>query len=198
MRTVLFVVLNRYADWEAAYLASALTMLGGGEYGIKTVSLSEECVESIGGFKTVPDYDVKSCPDDYAALILIGGLSWRNEEPAKVKPLVKDCLKKGGILGGICDAAAFLGAAGALNGVKHTGNDINDIINWPCSEYTNADGFIPRQAVRDGNVITANGTAPMEFAREVLLALNAAPAQKITEWYNFHKLGFYNAAMPEM
>ena len=43
----------------------------------------------------------------------------------------------------------------------------------------------------------AYGTAALEFAREVLLALEAAPEDKITEWYNFHKLGCYKAAMPQ-
>ena len=53
------------------------------------------------------------------------------------------------------------------------------------------------QPVRDKNIITANGTASLEFAKEVLLALKAAPEDKIMEWYNFHKLGYYEAAMPK-
>ena len=55
-----------------------------------------------------------------------------------------------------------------------------------------------RQAVRDGNVITANGTAPMEFAKEILLALHVAEEKKIMDWYNFHKLGYYTAPLPQM
>ena len=50
---------------------------------------------------------------------------------------------------------------------------------------------------RDKNIISANGTAALEFAREVLLALKAAPEDKITDWYNFHKQGYYEAPMPE-
>ncbi len=46
--------------------------------------------------------------------------------------------------------------------------------------------------------MTANGTAALEFAREVLLALEAAPEEKIIDWFNFHKLGFYDAPMPKM
>ncbi len=38
----------------------------------------------------------------------------------------------------------------------------------------------------------------MEFAKEILLALQAASEDKITEWYNFHKLGVYTASMPHM
>ena len=37
-KTILFVILQQYADWEAAYLSSAISMLSQGEYEIKTVS----------------------------------------------------------------------------------------------------------------------------------------------------------------
>lgn len=34
-KTILFVILQQYADWEAAYITSAITMLGQGQYDIK-------------------------------------------------------------------------------------------------------------------------------------------------------------------
>ena len=57
-KTILFVILEQYADWESAYLASALYMLGQGKYEAKTVSLTTDRVASIGGFHVVPDYDI--------------------------------------------------------------------------------------------------------------------------------------------
>lgn len=41
-KNILFVVLDQYAYWEAAYLSSALHMLGQGKYEVKTVSLRQE------------------------------------------------------------------------------------------------------------------------------------------------------------
>ena len=76
-KTILFVILQQYADWEVAYISSAITMLGQGQYDIKTVSLSKDPVQSIGGFRVLPDYDIASVPQDYEALILIGGMTWR-------------------------------------------------------------------------------------------------------------------------
>lgn len=146
----------------------------------------------------MPDYDVTSVPDDYEALILIGGMTWRSENTQQIKELAKDCFEKGKIIGGICDASAFLGTAGVLNNVVHTGNDLNDLKQWAGSAYTGEAKYIAKQAVSDKNVITANGTAPMEFAREILSALNVADEGKITDWYNFHKLGFYTAPLPDM
>lgn len=41
-KTILLVILEQYADWEAAYLSSAVSMLGKGAYEIKTVSLTRD------------------------------------------------------------------------------------------------------------------------------------------------------------
>ncbi|MBU5317751.1 glutamine amidotransferase [Clostridium bornimense] len=197
-KTILFVILQQYADWEAAYITSAITMLGQGQYEIKTVSLSKDAVQSIGGFRVLPDYDIASIPKDYEAVVLIGGMTWRNENAQQVKTLVEECYQNGKVLGGICDASAFLGTVGVLNDVIHTSNDLNDLKQWAGSIYTGETKYIAKQAVRDKNVITANGTAPMEFAKEILLALNVASEERIAEWYNFHKLGFYTASIPKM
>lgn len=196
-KTILFVILQQYADWEAAYLSSGINMVGDGSYEIKTVSLTNESIASIGGFHTVPDYDIKSIPSHYEALILIGGMTWRDEKAKQVKPLVEECFKKGKVIGGICDASAFLGTVGILNNVNHTSNDLNDLKKWAGKSYTGEEKYIMQQAVSDKNVITANGTAALEFAKEVMLSLKVAPENNIIEWYNFHKLGYYNAVMHE-
>ena len=75
---------------------------------------------------------------------------------------------------------------------------MNDLKQWAGDAYSGEANYVAKQAVRDKNVITANGTAPMEFAKEVLLALNVATEDKIAGWYNFHKLGVYTAPMPPM
>ena len=196
MKKILYVILEQWADWELAYISSAVNMLGGGKFENKTVSLTKNDLSSIGGVKCLPDCDLQSVPSDYDALILIGGMSWHNENAMQIKPLIDDCIKNGKVLGAICDACRFLGSVGALNGAKHTANDLNELKQY--SAYTNGQGFIYRQAVADNNVITANGTATLEFAREVLKALSVASDEKINGWYDFHKLGFYNAPMPKM
>lgn len=196
MKKILYVILEKWADWELAYISSAVNMLGGGNFENKTVSLTKDFVTSIGGVKCLPDYDLQSVPSNYDALILIGGMSWHNENAMQIKPLIDACIKKDKVLGAICDACRFLGSVGALNGAKHTANDLNELKQY--SAYTNEQGFVHRQAVSDNNVITANGTAALEFAQEILKALSVASDEQIKGWYDFHKLGFYNAAMPRM
>jgi len=194
MKTVLLVLLEEYADWEAAYVSMAIHLLGQGKFEIKTVSLLKQSVRSIGGLQTVPDYTIDTVPDDYAALLLIGGMRWREESARKMVPLVEHCSQNDRLLGGICDAAGFLAATGFLDAVKHTGNSLSEL-QWTDSQYKGALHFQPKQAVYDKNTVTANGSAPLEFAREVLLALHVADEALIEDWYALHKLGYYNTAM---
>lgn len=198
MKKILYVVLEQWADWEPAYLRSAVTMLGNGVFENKTVAPTKAPVPSIGGTVCVPDYDLQDVPTDYDALILVGGLSWHSEQALQVAPLVKDCVKSGKVLGAICDACRFIGTLGVLNKVKHTANDLTELQQSAGAAYTNAQGFLPRQAVADGNIVTANGTAALEFALEVLRVLHVADERTVKEWYDFHKLGFYTVALPHM
>ena len=196
MKKILYVILEQWADWELAYISSAVNMLGNGKFENKKLSLTKDAVTSIGGVKCLPDYDLQSVPSEYDALILIGGMSWHNENAMQIKPLIDACIKKDKVLGAICDACRFLGSVGVLNNAKHTANDLNELKQY--SAYTNEQGFIHRQAVSDNKIITANGTATLEFAQEILKALSVASDEQIKGWYDFHKLGFYNAAMPRM
>ncbi len=197
-KIVLIGILDNFADWEAAYVSSLLLALGQDRFCVKTVSLKLGPVRSMGGFTVVPDCDVQSAPEDFAGLILIGGLSWRSESARQIVPLVEAAVRNGVVVGGICDASAFLGTLGVLNTVRHTSNDLQDLQKWAGDAYTGESLYLREPAVWDGRVVTANGTASLEFAREVLTALSVAPEEQILAWYNFHKFGFYAAPVPKL
>lgn len=191
---VLLLLLNEYADWEGVFLAASLQagVLPGSEtkYEVKTVAPTSNQVCSIGGFRTLPDYDFTTIPEDYAALILVGGNRWQSPEAEKVVPLVETALQKGKIVGAICGAASFMCAHGFLNNVKHTGNGIDQLRQWADKHYTNEAGYIEAQAVGDKNIVTANGVGYLEFTRELLLLLKADSPENIAAWYDFYKNGF--------
>ena len=191
MNTVLMVLKNCYADWEAAYLAAGIQELGGEGFQLKTVSWSSDPVVSMGGFHVCADYSIDSCPKDFAGIILIGGTGWREEDAGKIKPILQEAENDAKVIGGICDAAAFLGTAGILNTVFHTCNDREDMKAWAGAVYSAEEKFIPRQCVRDRGIVTANGTAALEFARDVMLELQISDESTILKWYQFHKKGFY-------
>ena len=65
------------------------------------------------------------------------------------------------------------------------------MIFWKDFENYHSDkNFIEKQAVRNGNLITANGTAPLEFTQLVLEAVGVRQ-EEAQEVFNMYKLGFY-------
>lgn len=196
MQEVLFVVLDNYAEHEPAFLASAITCDGPilrehPKYANKVVGPTLEPVRSCGGFRTLPDYSFENMPSDYAALILVGGYGWAHDEVAgKVVPIVQNAIGKGIIVGAICNAASFLAKHGFLNGIRHTGNGMDQLKLWGGARYTNEAGYVNVQAVSDGKIVTANGSGYLEFARELLTLLDVDPKEKIEGFYQFHKVGF--------
>ena len=150
------------------------------------------------GFHALPDYSFDTMPDDYAALVLIGGFGWLDEQEAdKVVPIVRHAIEKGIIVGAICNAASFLAKHGFLNDIKHTGNGLQQLQLWGGDNYTNKTGYMNEQAVSDNRIVTANGTGYLEFAKELLLLLENDTPEQIDMFYRFNKVGFV-AMMQEM
>ena len=202
-KTVLFLILDQFADWEYAFLASALMgqiLDRTSHYDVKTVSLRREPVRSIGGFTVLPDYSVDDLlPEDFAGLILIGGNSWRTPEAELAAPLLRRAAAQDKVVAAICDATSFAGRHGLLNGKKHTANTLESLIEGAGEGYSGQADYQNEQAVRDGNLITANGTAYLEFTREALGALEAYPQEYIESNYDFFRRGYVQimAELPE-
>lgn len=192
MKEILFVILKAYADWEAAPLAAAINRADG--FCVKTVSTSKNPIRSIGGFTVNPDYDIDEASEkDFAGLVLIGGNSWRTKEAEKVAKLVRIAVRKNTVIGAICDGTVFLGNIGLLNDVDHTSNQLEDLQNYAGKNYTGAERYKLQQAVRCGNIVTANGTANMEFGKEMLSALHVMTEEEAEQWYRFYKFGYYES-----
>lgn len=193
-KEIIFVLLNGFADWEAAHLAACInTGVKPGrpvKYTAKTLSLTKAPVVSIGGFRVLPDYDIHTLPEDYAGLVLVGGDNWFSPEAESIVPLVEKMVRENKLVAGICNASVFLGKHGFLNHVKHTSNTLDYLKNVAGGKYTGEAHYIERQAVCDGNIVTANGTAQLEFCRDILYALNADEPEIIEESYSFYKKGF--------
>ncbi|NDV84026.1 type 1 glutamine amidotransferase family protein [Bacteroides sp. 51] len=192
-KEVIFVLLNEFADWEGAYIATCLNLgVKPGspvKYTVKTMSITKDPITSIGGFRILPDYDLSDMPEDHAGLILIGGMRWFSPEAGQIVPLVEKAIEENKLVAGICNASVFLGMHGYLNSVKHTSNGIDYLKQYAGDKYTGEDNYINKQAVRDGKIVTANGTSPLEFCREVLYVLEADTPEIIEESYLFYTNG---------
>ena len=184
---ILYILLPDFAEHEMVYLAEAIAsdefaLKEKPKYVNKVVAPTIEPVKSIGGFRTLPDYSFDTMPEDYAAIVLIGGFGWATPIADRVVPIVGKAIEHGKVVGAICNAASFMARHGFLNNIKHTGNGIEN--------YTNPDEYIHAQAVSDGNIVTANGSATLEFAKELLSLLENDTLERIEMYYQFNKLGF--------
>ena len=192
---ILYILLPDYAAHEAVYLSEAIAsdeaaLKENPKYVNKVVAPTMEPVKSIGGFRTVPDYSFETMPDDYAALVLIGGFGWTTPVADSVVPLVRRAISSGKVVGAICNGASFMARCGFLKAVRHTGNGLEQLKLWGGANYTNPGGYVHAQAVSDGNIVTANGSATLEFARELLLLLGNDTPERIEMYYQFNRQGF--------
>ena len=192
---ILYILLPNYAAHEVVYLSQAIAS---DEYALKekpkyvnkVVAPTMEPVKSIGGFLTLPDYSFETMPDDYAALVLIGGFGWTTPVAEQVEPIVRQAIEKRKVVGAICNGASFMAKCGFLNTVKHTGNGLEQLKIWGGDNYINPEGYTHAQAVSDKNIVTANGSATLEFAKELLLLLENDVPERIEMYYQFYKQGF--------
>lgn len=185
MKQAIVFLLDEYADWEPSYIASILN--SDTTWNVKTASIKPK-VTSIGGFQVDVDYLIENIPQNIDLLALIGGNSWEITNSSIVK-LVTYHLKQGNIVSAICGAVDFLAQNGLLEGYKHTGN--TQFLWTDFESYTNAADFCEEQAVRDRNLITANGTAPLEFSQLCLEAVRFDEPKEITKTIDLYKMGYY-------
>lgn len=197
---VIIVLLEEFADWEAAHLAPALRSgiavgpeLSPGRYDVKYLTPDGRSVRSLGGMRVEADYDASRLPERCAGLVLAGGMGWQSPEAERIVPLVEQAIARRIPVGAICNATLFLAAHGFLNDVRHTGNTAEMMEQWGGSRYTGRSLYEERQAVSDRSIVTANGTGYAEFARELLRLLDADTEERIAAFYHFTKNGFYPA-----
>lgn len=198
---ILYILLPDFAAHEMVYLMEAISsdeqqLKPDPKYVNRIVAPTAEPVTAIGGFRVMPDYTLADMPDDYAALVLVGGYGWLTPAADEIVPVVRKAVEDGKIVGAICNGASFMARAGFLNNVRHTGNGLDQLRLWGGDSYTNPEGYVHRQAVADGRIVTANGSGVLEFTRELLLLLENDTPERIEMYYQFNRRGFC-ALFPE-
>lgn len=187
-KEVLVYIADGCAVWEIGYATAAINKAQT-DYVIKTFSLDDRIKTSMGGLRIVPDYTLDNCPDDFAMLILPGGTNWKNED-LKLRDIIEYSLKRDIPIAAICDAVGFLAEQGCLDNIDHTGNSL-DYLKQTSPNYKGEAHFKEVQAVSTANIITANGTSAVEFAREILKKLEVIPEIEINRWYQIFKEGLH-------
>ena len=197
MKNIVFVILDEFADWEAAFLSSGLNDKNiTKNYITNFASIDKNLKKSMGNLKVLPDLTLKEIDEnDVDGLVLIGGRTWRSqteETNTKIVELVKKFKNNPNkVVGAICDAAYFLATNGLLNDRKHTVNSFDEIKDN--SNYTNAKNFVEMESVIDGNLITAKGDSPVHFAKNVMMALGDIPEKNVNLFFDIYTIGFVKA-----
>lgn len=190
--TVYLYVFDTMADWEIGYLS---TEINSGRYYKKglmplkvvTVGINKTPITTMEGLKILPEIELKECRvKDAAALILPGGNTWTEVIHAPIIRLAEKYLEKGIVVGAICGATIGLAMGGILNKKTHTSNDLG-YLKMVCPSYNGEKYYKQESAVTDGNLITASGIAPLEFALHILKILDVFFPKTLDAWYNLYK-----------
>jgi putative intracellular protease/amidase len=193
MKTVYVYVQDTLADWEAGY---AVAELHSGRFfrptaeplTVKTCALARETVRTMGGFRIWPDLTVDEiCLSEAALLILPGSDTWLTLQHEMILEKAADFLAAGIPVAAICAATVALGRAGLLNRRRHTSNDLEFLRTICGDSYAGMKLYEQQPAVIDGDLITAAGTAPLEFARHIFERLDVFSPATLAAWYGLHK-----------
>ena len=186
---VLLFVFNGFADWEPAYVMPEINKSG--KYQIETVALTKEPVKSMGGLTVLPDKILEDFRlEDLALFILPGGTAWEEKKFKELIPVIQQFKKEGIPIAAICAATTILADAGLLDKISHTSN-AKSYIKSSSTSYQGGDNYKDEPAVFDANIITASGTAPIEFAREIFRLLSIYDEETLEKWFVLFRHGIW-------
>lgn len=192
MKKQIFVFLfNGYSDWEIAYLAPEINKSE--VYDLVYFSKDGNPVTSMGGLQVLPNTSLlKMNINEIHLLILPGGTAWESNSNSEIDSLVETLFAQKKPIAAICAATAYLGRHGFLDKLNHTSNDIN-YLKAVVPQYQGDSHYLNAFAVTGDNIITANGIAPIEFAKEIFLKLELHSEEDIEKWFQLFKNGIWSA-----
>ena len=186
--TVHVAVYDTFVDWEVgfatAHLNRPLWHRHPGRFAVRTVGVTRDPITTTGGMTVVPDLTVAELePSDSAMLILAGNDIWNTDRFTPYADLARQFLASGVPVAAICGATGGLALAGLLDDRGHTSNaaEFLDSVG-----YAGAHLYRDEPAVTDGDLITASGTAPVEFAREILQRLEVFEPKVLASWFKLY------------
>jgi putative intracellular protease/amidase len=189
--TVHLFVFDSLSDWEPAYAVAGINssnfQLQPGRYRVATVSLSTQPVKTTGGITILPEQTLDSLQSSESAmLILPGGMAWEEGRNVEAAEKAKAFVAAGVPVAAICAATAALARVGLLDTRRHTSNSFDYI---RATKYQGSLLYRNEAAVCDGDVITAGGAAPLEFAYQIFKRLGLFRPETLEAWYALFKTG---------
>lgn len=194
MFTVYVYVLETLADWELGYITSELHSgrffkKDAERVSLKTVSYSKEPIHAMGGLTVIPD----CLTDDIivsktSVLLLPGADTWNDPRHGAILKKAGEFLSVGATVGAICGATTALANYGLLDNRRHTSNG-QGFLEMFCPAYKGQNFYVDEPSVADNNLITANPTASLLWAKQILEHLGVFQADTLEFWYEYFSTG---------
>lgn len=185
VKNIYIFLFNGFSDWEIAYLTPEINKSK--KHNVRFFTQKETEVVSMGGLPIKTNLTIRDINfEDVSAVILPGGSAWENKTIQGLDDLLENLYSKNKTIAAICAATTFLADKGYLNTNKHTSNDLDYLKNI-ATQYRGEEYYQNVLSVTDNNIITANGTAPIEFAREIFKNLKLYTDQDAEKWFQLFK-----------
>ena len=184
-------VFDSLSDWEAGYAIAGINnpqfQRNPGSYRIRSVALRRTPIVSMGGICIQPDLALEELsPTDSAMFIIPGGSAWDEGKNAQAIEVARIFLDSGIPVAAICGATAGLARGGLLDTRRHTSNSREYLA---ATNYLGAELYEDASALTDNDLITAPGTAPVDFAYHIFKRLDIYTAPVLEAWYGLFKKG---------
>jgi putative intracellular protease/amidase len=195
--TVHVAAYDTFVDWEIGYaiahIHKPLWHRQPGRFAVTTVGATRDPITTMGGMRIVPDTTLDEVgPHDSAMLILAGNDIWNTDQFTPFADKAREFLGAGVPVAAICGATGGLALAGLLDDREHTSNAAEFLQGVG---YAGGHLYRDEPAVTDRDLITANTTAPVEFARAILERLEVFEPNVLASWFKLYgqrdPAGFY-------
>jgi len=189
-KKIVVFLFDGFSDWEIAYITPEIKK--NDKFDLIYFSQKGDSVLSMGGLQILADSSLNDINlSEVEMLILPGGTAWEQDKNVFIDSFLKNLFASGKTISAICAATTYLGKKGFLDNLKHTSNDLN-YIKRIAPEYLGEQNYINSKVVSDKNIITANGTAPIEFTREIFKSLKLYNNTENEKWFQLFKNGIWS------
>ena len=156
---------------------------------LKTVSYSKEPIHTMGGLTVVPDCLIDDIAVNKTSVLLLPGANtWNDPKHGAIIKKASELLSIGATVGAICGATVALANFGLLDSRRHTSNG-QGFLEMFSPAYKGQDYYIDEQCVTDNNLITANSTGSLLWAKQIIEHLGVFQSDTLEFWYEYFSTG---------
>jgi putative intracellular protease/amidase len=187
-------VLDTLSDWEPGY---AIAELHSGRFfkepgrrvPVRTVGVGTQPVTTMGGVEITPEVLVSDVsPGNTAVLLLAGADIWGEAQHDAVLHKAEELLDAGANVAAICGATGALANTGVFDDRPHTSNS-PQYLEMVAPNYRGQAHYVDARAVADGNLITADSSGQLLWAKHILERLGVLSDESLEAWYRYFDTG---------